>query len=219
MENKFQSIQIWIPSILGAIKKEIRTDHLASSPAFARAHFGNRPLNRLTTEEIFKVYEKELLAGQEDLSEWVVNRWVFKHGDIYQHFAERLGEIQPDFGNIERLDEGQSEQILAGAPEAFGALQVYLFSYLNGVVFPEKVFAHLRALAEKEERERQVKLQQEEESQSMAEALESAKRECLLLQQKYEAKMAGLMKKYTTDVEALKKQIRSLQQQLHAAKR
>lgn len=38
------------------------------------------------------------------------------------------------------------------------------------------------------------------------------------LQDKYEDKLAGVQRKYMTDVEALKKQIRSLQQQLVATK-
>lgn len=218
MKNKFQTIQPWISFILDAIKKEIRTDHLASSPAFARAHFGNRPLNRLTAEEIFTVYEKELLAGNQDLADWVVNRWVFKHGDIYKYFAEKLSRIQPDFSAIESLDLAQSEQVLEGAPELFGFLPVYLFSFLNGVVFPEEIFTRLYHAAEKEESQKKIEKKEEEENLSLAEAIARHQREFFSLQQKYENKVAGLMKKYTVDIEALKKQIRSLQHQLNSLK-
>src|SRR5437773_214477 len=105
MKNQFESIQPWIPSVLEAIKKEIKFDQLPSNPAFIRAHVGNRPLNRLKTEEIFTAYENDLLAGDAPLAEWVVNRWVFRHGDIYSHFAERLGTISQDYAAIESLTE------------------------------------------------------------------------------------------------------------------
>jgi hypothetical protein len=218
MKNKFQTIESWIPLILEAIKKEIRTDHLASSPAFVRAHFGHRPLNRITTEELFAAYTKELLAGNEDLGDWVVNRWVFKHGDIYQHFAERLSEVHPDFGSIESLDLAQSEKVLQGAPEAFGALPVYLFCFLNGVVFPQEVFSRLEQAAIKEESAKKEIQKKEEEQKNFEEILTRKERELLSAHKKYEEKIAGVMKKYTVDTEGLKKQIRSLQQQLHKLK-
>jgi hypothetical protein len=219
MKNKFQTIQIWIPAILSEIKKEIRTEHLASSPTFMRTHFGHRPLNRITNEEIFTIYEKELLTGSPDLEDWVINRWVFKHGDVYQHFAERLSQIHPDFGSITSLDLSQSEKILEGASQAFGALPVYLFAYLNGVVFPEAVFEKLKIAAEKEETSKKLENQQREEQKNLLEAVEQAKKDIFTLHQKYENKMAGLLKKYATDTEGLKKQIRSLQQQLHHLKK
>lgn len=218
MNNKFETIQPWISSILHTIKKEIRTDHLPSSPSFVRAHFSNRPLNRVSFEEIFTVYERELVAGNEDLGDWVVNRWVFKHGDIYSHFAERLGQIQPDFSAITSLDLSQSEKVLEGAPEAFGFLAVYLFSMLNGVVFPQEIFHRLESAAKKEEADKEKRRVQEEEHQNLAEIAARREKELASLQQKYESKVAGIMKKYTVDVEALKTQIRSLQRQLNALK-
>src|SRR3990167_9681675 len=143
MKNQFESIQSWIPFILETIKKEIKHEHLPASPVFVRTHFGNRPLNRLKIEEIFTAYEKDLLAGDESLAEWVVNRWVFRHGDIYSHFAERLGEISDDYSTLESLTEAQSEQVLKGAKDRFNAADIYLFSLLNAVVFPESIFARL----------------------------------------------------------------------------
>ena len=62
-ENQFQTLQKWIHEILNAIKKDIKTDHLRADPVFYRTYFGNRPQNRLTAEEIFAAYEKELLRA------------------------------------------------------------------------------------------------------------------------------------------------------------
>ncbi len=217
MKDKFQTLQPWLSQILYSIKKEIKTEHLSKSPAFYKAHFGNRPLNRLTNEEICAVYEKQLLQGDhEDLSEWVVNRWVFRHGDIYQHFADRLAKINPDFDAIKNLDEAQSKQVLSGATETFGALPIYLFTVLNGVVFPKNIIEELRSLAEKQE----AQLEEECAALELKENIEQMKTryhsELSRMEKKYEDKLTGVMKKHVTDVEALKKQIRSLQQQLNS---
>ena len=77
--NQFQILQPWLPQVLNTIKREIKTEHLPGSHAFYRTHFGNKPISRLTIEEIFKAYETELLAGNQEIAEWVINRWVFKH--------------------------------------------------------------------------------------------------------------------------------------------
>lgn len=214
MKNQFETIQPWILEVLAAIKKDIKTDHLPGSPAFMRAHFGNRPLSRLTAEEIYAAYEKDLLAGDDDLAEWVINHWVFKHGDIYSHFAEHLSQLSEDYSSIEILTEEQSEAILKDAIVGFGALKTYLFAVLNGVVFPEVVFERLRNLAVTEEAEKKREERQEEEQLNLMQLTERYSRDVARLNEKYESKIAGVMKKYTTEVEALKNQIRSLQKQL-----
>ncbi len=214
MQNQFLIIQPWIPQVLAAIKRELRTEHLANSPAFARSHFGNRPLNRLTAEELFRAYEKDLLTGNEELSEWVVNRWVFKNGDLYTHFADGLERIDAEYNALKNLTEEQSEQILQGAAERFGALPTYLFSVLNRVVFPQTVFDRLRQGAEREESIQKMQAQEAEQQQNVSQMKECFEREIARMQDKYDRKIAGVMKKYTTDTEALKKQIRALQQQL-----
>ncbi len=219
MKNQFETIQPWIGVVLNAIKKDIKTDHLPAKPGFIKAHFGNRSVHRLTLEEIFDAYAKDLLAGDQELSEWVVNRWVFKHGDIYSHFAERLGQISQNYSAIESLSEAQSEEILEGVAQKFGALPVYLFSVLNGVVFPEGVFARLRVAAQEEEARLEAQEKGAEETRKGAQTAEAYQRELARLHEKYEGKIAGVMKKYTTDVEALKKQIRSLQKQIEELRR
>lgn len=209
METKFHTLQPWLPEILETIRRDIKTDYLPASATVYRAHFGNRPLNRLTMTEISDALTKELLQGNEDLAEWVVNRWVFKHGEIYSHFAQRLEAIRPDFTELESLTEAESEQVLKGAQESFGVKPVYFFSVLNGVVFPASVFDALRAATEAHK-------EPEEASSSVedAAASEKHKKDLAKLAEKYEQKIAGVMKKYTTEVEALKKQIRALQKRV-----
>jgi hypothetical protein len=212
MENQFQALQNWITEILQEIKKDIKTDHLHSDPVFYRTYFGNRPQNRLTTEELFEAYTKELIQGNEDLAAWVVNRWVFKKGDLYQHFADRLSEVNPDFDQIKELTVKQSERVLDGAFENFGAIDTFLFALLNGVVFPEEIKTRLSKAAEAEKEALLKEEQEHVEHTNLEKILASHQREVTRLHDK----IAGVQKKYTTDTEGLKKQIKALQQKLNA---
>ena len=130
-----------------------------------------------------------------------------------------MGQISQNYSAIESLSEAQSEEILEGVAQKFGALPVYLFSVLNGVVFPEGVFARLRVAAQEEEARLEAQEKGAEETRKGAQTAEAYQRELARLHEKYEGKIAGVMKKYTTDVEALKKQIRSLQKQIEELRR
>jgi len=210
MKNQFQALQNWTQDILNTVKKDLKSDHLHTDPVFYRAHFGNRPQNRLSAEEILAAYEKELLAGNEDLESFVINRWVFKHGDLYDHFADRLSQIHPDFDQITSLTEEQSKTILEGAADAFGAVETFLFSMLNRVAFPQKVLDTLQKEALEAKRANARAAEQAAEQQTLEKILASHQREVSRLNDK----IAGVQKKYTIDTEALKKQIRALQQKL-----
>lgn len=216
MKNRFLALQPWLFKILNSIKREIKTDHLSKNPSFYRTYFGTRPINRLNSDEILTAYEKELLNGNEDLAEWIVNRWVFCHGEVYSHFAERLAKINPDFEQIQSLNELESEQILENASNLFGAFNVYVFSVLNGVVFPSSVLARLRSEAEKEEEKSAKESKEALEKETLEQTIARHQREVSRITEKYEGRIAGVMKKYSADVEALKKQIRALQKQAAA---
>ncbi len=214
MKSKFEIAQPWFKEILTCIKKDLKTDYLPADKIFYRAHFGNRPLNRLSTEEIFAAFEKELLTGNEGLEEWVVNHWVFQHGDIYRHLADRLSAINPNFTDLEEISSEESKTVLEGT-DAFNPVDLYLFSILNGVVFPETVLETLRngaieGKAKADEAEAMLA-----KKEGLEQIIERQQREISRLQEKCESKVEGVLRKYTTDMEALKRQIRSLQQQLN----
>lgn len=213
MGNKFELLHPWIKDILTSIKKDIKADYLLGDKVFYKKHFGNRPLNRLNTDEIFGAFEKELLEGHESLSEWVVNHWVFKHGDLYTHFADRLSEIRPDFNELKELTETESDQVLRGT-EHFGAVELYLFSMLNGVVFPPSIFEALRCAALEVKQQEEAKAASDTKQETLEQIVERQQRELSRLQEKYESKVSGVLRKYQVDTEALKKQIRALQRQL-----
>lgn len=210
MENQFRALQHWTKVVLEAVKKDLKTDHLHTDPTFYRNYFGNRPQNRLSMEEILSAYEKELLLGNPDLEVFIVNRWVFKHGDLYEHFATRLSAINPDFEQITSLSEDQAKSVLQGAAESFGAIETYLFCVLNRVALPKTVLDELLRDAEEEKAANERASEQAEEAANLEKLKATHLREVSRLHDK----IAGVQRKYTTDIEALKKQIRSLQQKL-----
>lgn len=212
-QNPFQHVAPWMSKILHAIKKDIKGDHLSVDRSFYAAHFGTRPLKKLTTEEIFSVYEAQLLEGNEELVEWVVNRWVFKHGELYRYFVEQLSHIEGNFHEIASLSEEQSEKVLEGSQQ-FAPLNLYLFCRLNQVVFPESVFEKLRCKAIEDENAQAKQAEEEGLEESLQLQLDRCRREAARMAEKYENKLTGLQRKYQLDTDALKKQIRSLQKRL-----
>ncbi len=211
MQNQFQTLRNWTTEVFNSIKKDLRNDHLPADLGFYKTYFGNRPLKGLTTEEIFAAYEKELLQGNEQIAAFVVNRWVFKHGDLYKHFADRLSAINPDFDEIQQLTDEQAEQVLEGAVENFGIIPTFLFTVLNGVVFPQGMLERLEVLASEARRAQDVEESTAQEMQSLEKILASHQRELARLQDKID----GVQKKYARDTEALKKQVKALQKRLH----
>jgi hypothetical protein len=203
-KNCFLILQPWIPQILQAIKKVIKKEE--------------KKAKLIPFEELEVLYTQQLLEGNEELAEWVINAWVFKHADVYRHFAERLSRINPNFSELVLLTEEEADQVLEGAIDRFGATAVYLFSRLNGVVFSEGRLQQLERAAHAEmhqnKKNEEEKRAQESQEQIVARLISEKQR----LQEKYEDKLAGVQRKYATDVEALKKQIRSLQKQLQHAR-
>ena len=113
---------------------------------------------------------------------------------------------------MKSLTDAQADQVLAGAIESFGAVTTYLFSRLNGVVFSEAVFERLHQAALKEKKTIQEAIEQKNARESLEEIKSRHERELSRLQEKYEDKLAGVQRKYNVDIEALKNQIRALQQ-------
>src|SRR3990167_2281186 len=168
MEIKFNTLRPWLEEILLVIKKDIKTDYLPAMQAMYKSYFGSRPVNRLQNEEIYAALIQELENGNEDLAEWIVNRWVFKHGELYQFFASSLEKIQPDFSSLDQLTIDQSQMILSRAKDLFPIKEVYFFSVLNGVVFPQEIFEQLKnevqTASERKKVEAEVDLKEREVS-------------------------------------------------------
>lgn len=215
-KEKFEMLSPWMQLVVDAIKKDIKNEHLKRDIAFVRHYFPGKNVSKLTTEELAEAYKHAISQGEntEELAEFVTNRWLLKHSDIYHHFEQELTKIDPNFTELDLLDPSTSNVLMNQAVEQFGAPHTYLFCVMNSVVFPKEIYDVLRQRAH----DHTQKAQEQEAIQQQREVEEAEKRnaeqQISRLTDKYEKKLAGLQKKYQTDVECLKKQIASLQRKL-----
>jgi polyhydroxyalkanoate synthesis regulator phasin len=216
MAVDYSRIAPWLSNVLLDIKKDIKSEYLSARPSFLKLHFGNRPVAKITLEELVQPFEKELLNGNEELSEWVVNRWVMRHAEVYRHFALALSAINPNFEEIDQLTTEQGASLLKSSNELFGPVETLLFIVLNGVVIsPPQLEAFREQALQEGIQSKQEGLPKED---SLSAILEKHQNELSRLTEKYENRLSGMTRKYATDTEALKNQIRSLQKQLHAVR-
>lgn len=209
-QEKFSLLRPWQIEILVHLKKELKSDHLRKDSAFAQKYFKKKIIDKISVEELTAAYSQELGEGNEEVAEWIASRWVLRHAEVYQFFAEKLIEINPKFDEIEVLPEEFGNQLMNAAAAQFGAKNVYIFSVLNAVAFSESLYAQLRQAAEKGE-QIEAKPLKEESPEEMKKRYES---ELMKLTDRFEKRFLGIQKKYIQDVEGYKKQIAALQRKL-----
>lgn len=215
-KEKFALLSPWMPSILDPIKKEIKNEHLRKDLAFFNQNFAGKQLNKITLEEMAHAYAQAVCHGEngEELGEFLSNRWLLKHSDIYHHFEQEFNQIQNNFDELESLDKEVSLQMMEKAVKEFGAPKTFLFCVLNSVVFPDEVFKILGEKAQRETSEKEAALKTDQEQRSLEEMEQNHKLQLARLTDKYEKKLLGLQKKYVQDVNTLKKQLAALQRKL-----
>ena len=215
-KEKFALLKPWMHAILDPIKKDIKNEHLRQDASFFNQYFAGKQLNKLSLEEMVDGYTQALSHAEnaEELAEFLSNRWLLKHGDLYHHFEEELSQISNHFQELEVLEKEPSLRMMEKAADQFGAPKTYLFCVLNSVVFPEEVFTLLGEKAQSEAMQKEVELQQMQEESSRKEKEMDHSMQLTRLTDKYEKKLVGMQKKYTQDVAALKKQIATLQRKL-----
>lgn len=203
----------WIPSIIESIKKDLKNDHLKQDRQFAKKYLNGKNPGKMTTEDLVEAYSQALEEGEnaEALAEFISNRWLLKNGELYGYFESKLSEISPNFVELEEIDYAKSKEIVTGSVGQYGPLRTYLFSIINSVVFPEKIYKELGLLAKQHEEKASEELKMREEQYSIESMKQAYEQQISRLTDKYEKKLNGLQKKYTTDVESLKKQLGNLQ--------
>ena len=145
--SKIQKLQPWFGRLVEEIKKEVKAELLRQYPKIYQRHFSRMHFVKCSAKDLAGPLLQEVLAGDEELGEWLASRWIVKNSDMFQFFAEWLMKINPDFEKIERLDDNQGTALLKAATERYGAQKTYLFSVLNSVAFSPALFDSLAALA------------------------------------------------------------------------
>lgn len=217
-KDKFVLLKKWMPIIVDSVKKDLKNEHLKKDPGFVKRYFPGKNPNKLTAEEVAEAYLDAIEQSEnaEELGEFISNRWLLKHSDLYYYFETELSKISPDFNEIEELDKQKSVEILEGAIHQFGTLPTYLFCVMNSVVFPKEVYDDLSGRAAVSVEQAQAEAAAQAEAKSAEQMQRSYELQIARLTDKYEKKLGGLQKKYAVDVDSLKKQIVALQRQLAA---
>jgi len=149
--EKLTVLQGCFPTIVSAIKKDLKIEHLGSDRRFLKRYFSGKKRHKLEIEELIPAYTTEITeVGNEELAEFLCYRWLIKNRDVYDYFAEKLAAIDTEFDKIDHIDDKSAKQWVEGATEAFGATRTYIFSVLNSIVFSDKVFKALRKQVEKD---------------------------------------------------------------------
>jgi len=219
-KEKFVMLAPWLAAIVDSVKKDLKNEHLKKDLGFVRQYFPGKNYNKLTSEELAAAYAHALANSEngEELAEFISNRWLLKHTDLYHYFEHKLSQINPNFNEIETLDLAAAEKMMEEAITLHGAPRTYLFCVLNSVVFPDEIYKRLnkRALEDIEKVTEQKAAF--EEAQSVEKMKQNYEQRIARLTDKYEKKILGLQSMYTKDVESLKKQLANLQRKHHSSK-
>ncbi|HEV8052528.1 MAG TPA: hypothetical protein VGP47_08535, partial [Parachlamydiaceae bacterium] len=116
-KEKFNTLQPWMPLIIDTIRKDLKNEHLKKDPGFSRQYFPGKNPAKLTSEELFEAYNQALSSGEntEELAEFIANRWLLKHTDLYYYFEQELGKINPDFSELKDIEKSVATKIMDGA--------------------------------------------------------------------------------------------------------
>jgi len=213
---KITRLNKWFPFIVEGIKKDLKQDHLKRDNIFCKQYFKTCNIGKLTLKELVQGYLNALQnpAISEALAEFMVNRWLLNHTEIYDYFESKLLSLAEDVSEIKKITLKDSRKLIKEAISEFGALPTLIFSVLNELEFPEKAFSELEKIVEKQQEDAQDLLQKEADETSWQKRLEEVERELVKQRDKYEKKVCGMQRLYQRDVACLKKQISQLQKKL-----
>ncbi len=208
--EKLSQIEPYHREILDSIKKELKQEHLSSDRAAHKKLFGNKPLHRITLDELVQAYSP-MLSRIEELGEFVASRWIFKHAEIYEYFSERLEKALGEFEHLTQLDAEFARELVREALEQFPASKVFCFCVLNSVVLPQQEFLFLEKRA-KDTRVSADALPAEGASSQKMWPSEEVQR----LEQRYLKRIAGIERKFHNEVHHLKRQIAQLNRKVQS---
>lgn len=219
-KEKFADLQEWIPFLVEAVKKDLRNEHLKKDVYFVKKFLSSKNIHKATTDELAQAYQKAIQEEEkgEELAEFITSRWLLKNSELYEFFERQLTQISQDFTALEEIDPMQAQALIDASIQQFGAPHTYLFSVLNSVVFPKEKFQTLRTKAKQHQDKEAKEAEQVNEQLTTEQMRKEFDREIARLTDKYEKKLAGLQKKYVTDIEVLKKQVSQLQRKLQQEK-
>jgi len=147
--QKFSELSPWFTQIFTSVKNDLRDEHLKIDKNFFKRNFPGKVINKLEVQDLIQVYSKLIAKGFEELSEFIANRWLLRHLEIYNFFEEELKKTHERFDQVEVLEEAIARPLMEEAMQKFGAPDAYIFSILNCVAFPHSILNELKLHAAK----------------------------------------------------------------------
>lgn len=204
--QKMELLTPYHREILESVKKDLKQEHIGKDKSVHKQLFGNKPLHRIELEEMLTIYSP-LLLSSEELGEFVSSRWVLKNIEIYEYFGQKLEQIESDFEQLTQIEETLARSIVEEAIGKFGAKATYFFCLLNSVVLPSGEF---RILEERSKSAEHSGIEKTSDGSAKVWSEEQVRR----LEERYRQKLAGMERKYSLEVLALKKHISHLSKKL-----
>ena len=207
-KNKFETLAPFVEELCLGIKKEIKQEFVKKKGL--QAEFN--PMDISDIAQFF--YKKVAGEGDEKTGEWLASSWIYKNGEIFQLFHEQLSLVDQHYDRLESLSSEVEQKIKDLSVSKFGFIRVYLFSVLNSVVFSAKLFVELKNGALKELSASKDSSLEGKDTVSLEELKKSFEMEKLKMEEKYEKRLQGVIKKTQMEVEGYRKQIGQLQKRL-----
>lgn len=215
-KQRLHQLKDWMPLIIETVKKDLKAEHLKKDFVFIKKYLNGKNIHKAENQELTEAYIRAIdeLDNGDQIAEFIANRWIFRNSDMYHLFEQFLSAINPNFSEITALTDAQANELIKRSSEDFGYPNTYIFALLNEVAFTPHQFEKLDEMSKKAKKEADKIAKIEKETLSQEALHRSHEEEVARLKDKYEKKLLGLQKKYTTDVEMLKKQVANLQRKL-----
>lgn len=215
-KEKIAQLNDYFLTIIEAVKKDLKNDHLKQDFAFLKQYLSGKNINKIETSEMADAYYRAIQEHEkgESYAEFIANRWILKKSDLYYFFENELSQVNPNFTEIEELEDSIGKALLDKASLSFGSSDLYIFSHLNSVAFSERLLNDLKEKVVKEICAEKMENDLREEKESLEVLKRNHEREMARVTDKFEKKLLGLQRKYHQDVDMLKKQIANLQKKL-----
>ena len=201
-KDKFAMLQGYMPLIIDTIKRDLRNEHLRNDQVFVKRYFAGKNHLKLSAEELAPAYIHVIAHEEkaEELGEFIANRWILKHGDLYHYFEQELTKLSPNFSELTTIEMPKAKKIMEESVEKFGAVATLLFCVFNSVVFPEEIYAVLTKKATDQAKNQEIEEVKIKEIRSIDQLKLTHDQQIARLTDKYEKKLLGLQNKYIQDL-------------------
>lgn len=151
--KKFALLTPFHKHIFSAVKKNCRNEHLRIDKKFFKRWFPGKSYSQISINDILQVYPRVIQEGEERLAEFIANRWVLKHMNIYSFFENELKKINPQFDTITTIPDPYAIALKNAAQTQFGVVNTYIFCLFNDVAFSPSTLELLfqEAMGEKDQ--------------------------------------------------------------------